>query len=125
MKRFLAFTIVSKKGKTSITEVECELISALEDPSVMWLNPGEYRARILKPDSFHQKVEKEVDGKKVFVMVPDVWCWHSFYDTLEQAKEVAAKLIRNEFAFQERKYRIDFTEEDVQKAIAAIDVVKL
>lgn len=121
------FTIQSKKGKTAIMEVECEIIQAIEDPSVLWsLNPGEYRARILAPESTFQKVkQKDEAGKEVFVMVPDIWCWHALYDSKEEAEAAAVQAIRNGFAFDERKYDKAYTEEDVQAAIAAIEVVAL
>jgi len=120
------FTLHAKKGKSYIMEVECELIRPIEDPSILWsLNPGEYKARILAPDTFHQRVEKVVDGKKEVAMVPDVWCWHAFCDTLEEAKEKAALLVRQSFAFDERKYGKTYTEEEVLAAIAVIEVVML
>lgn len=121
------FVLQSKKGVSAIMEVECEIIQALEDPSILWaLKPGEYRARILAPESFHQKVEKTVDGKKVSVMVPDIWCSHAFYDTLESAKETCFKLIRSEMIdFAIRKHRQPATEEEVQAAIDAVEVVML
>lgn len=119
------FTIQSKKGKTAIMEVECEIVRPMEDSSVMWLNPGEYKARILAPTSFHQKIEKSVDGKKEFVLVPDVWCWHAFHDSLDEAKEKAIQSIRNSFVWNEKKYHTPYTEEEVQKAIDEIEVVML
>jgi len=121
------FTIHSKKGKTTIMEVECEIILALEDPSVLWaLKPGEYRARILAPESFHQKVEKVVDGKKEFVMVPDIWCWHALYESVEEARGVCESFIRSEMVdFAMRKHRTPATEEEVQAAINAVEVVML
>lgn len=121
------FTIHSKKGKTAIMEVECEIILALEDPSVLWsLKPGEYRARILAPASFHQKVERVVDGKKESVMVPDIWCSHAFYESIEEARSVCERFIRSEMVdFALRKHRAPATEEEVQAAISAVEVVML
>ncbi len=119
------FTIQSKKGKTVVTEVEVEIIRPMEDPSVMWLNPGEYKARILAPESFHQRVEKDVNGKKEFVLVPDVWCWHAFYDDKGAALSAANKLIEQEFAFNQRKYGQEYTDVDLAAAFLAIEVVTL
>ena len=119
------FTIQCKKGSTSIMEVEIEVIKPLEDPSVMWLQSGEYRARVLLPKSFHQKIERTVDGKKETVTVPDVWCWHAFYDSLEAAQAQAKYLTTHSFEFDLRKYGTTFTQEDVDAALSSIDVVML
>ena len=93
MKKFI---IQSKKGITSIMEVEIELVKPIEDPSVLWLKSGEYRAHVLLPTSLHQKVEKTVDGKKETTMVPDVWCWHAFYATEEAARAEAELDLKRE-----------------------------
>jgi len=119
------FIIQSKKGKTSIIEVEVEIISSLEDPSVLWLKAGEWRARILQPTSFHQRIEKVVDGKKEVVMQPDVWCWHSFSDSIEEAQRKAEDLIVQSFEFDLRKYGKSFTDEDVATAKLTIEIVSL
>lgn len=120
------FVVYSRKGPTSILEVEVELITALEDPSIMWaLQPGEFRARILKPILFHQKIEKEVEGKKEVTLVPDVWYSHSFYETLEDAHAAAAKLARSSFEFELRKYGKAYTEEDIQAEVSTIKIVML
>lgn len=119
------FVIHSRKGTTSIMEVECELVQAIEDPSIMWLPAGEYRARVLEPAALHQKIEKLVDGKKVVTLVPDVWCSHSFYSSLEEAKVQGERLVRHGFEFALRKHGTAFTEEDVQSALAAMKVVML
>jgi hypothetical protein len=120
------FTIQSKKGKTVIMEVECKVITPMEDPSVLWaLKPGEYRARILAPECFHQRVETDVNGKKEFVLVPDVWCWHALYDDKGQALAAANKLIEQEFEFNKRKYDKEYTDADLAAAFLAIEVVML
>lgn len=120
------FVLQSKKGKSSIVEVECEIVQPVEDPSVLWLQPGEYRARILAPASFHQRIEKVVDGKKEPTMVPDIWYSHSFYETLEAAQAECVRLIRSEMVdFAVRKHREPASEDEVQAAIAAVEVVML
>jgi hypothetical protein len=119
------FTIQCKKGTTSIMEVEVEIIKPLEDASVMWLKPGEYRARILLPKSFHQKIERSVDGKKETVTVPDVWCWHAFYDSLEDAQIQAEYLTTYSFEFDFRKYGTAFTQENISAALSAINVIRI
>ncbi len=121
------FTIQSKKGKTIVMEVECEIIQPIEDPSVMWaLKPSEYRARITAPESLYQKVKKKDEtGKEVFVMVPDVWCWHALYDDKGQALSAANKLIEQEYEFNKRKYGQEYTDTDLAAAFLAIEVVTL
>lgn len=111
------FVIQSKKGKTSITEVEVEIIQPLEDPSVMQLPSEEYRARILAPQTFYQCIEK--------VLIPDVWYSHAFCDGLVDAWKKTEELIRQEFEFNKRKYGKEFTEEEVQAATNAVEVVML
>lgn len=108
------FVIHSGRDKTSIMEVECQMITAIEDPSVMWIPKGEYRARILKPNTFTEK-----DGRSL------VWYSIAFYDTLEVAKEASATLVRSSFEFELNKHSISYTEEQVQTAIDAVDVAML
>jgi hypothetical protein len=119
------FTIQSRKDKTSIFEVEVEILTAMDDSAVLWLKPGEYRARVLKPTIFHQKVEKTVEGKKETTLVPDVWCWHAFYETEDEARAQAAKWIQDDVDFAIRKHREPPTPEQVQASIDAIEVVRL
>jgi hypothetical protein len=119
------FAIESKKNKTTIFEVEIVILTAMDDPSIAWRKPEEYKASILKPTTFHQKMEKIVDGKKETVLVPDVWCWHSFFESLEEARIKAVDLIMNEFKFNLRKYGKSYTELDVAQAVNAIEVVLL
>lgn len=120
------FYINSKRGATSIMEVEIQLVTPLEDCSVLWLQPGEYKARITEPQSLLLKVEKVVEGKKEVSFVPDVFCWHAFYETVEDAREVVAKNIRFEMqTFAESKHREVATDEEVGSAIAAVQVEML
>lgn len=120
------FTIQSKKGSYSIVEVEVELVRPMEDPSVMWLGSGEYKARVLAPEMFHQRIEKVVEGKKEFVLVPDVWCWHAFYESAEIAREQCVEWIRSEMVdFAIRKHRTPATEEEIQQAIQSIEMIPL
>ena len=116
------FTIRVVKGEVSIVECELEMLSGVGEPG---LQPGEWKARILKPDTFHMKRERVVDGKKEVYYEPDVWCWHAFHDTEEEARTAAAKLIEHEFAFNLRKYGTAYTEADVATATAAVALVSL
>lgn len=120
------FTIRSVKDVTTIYELDVVTITGVEDPSVMWLNPGEYKVRVLKPESFHMKVEKkDAEGKRVTVLEPDVWCWHSVYDDYYQALSFAVKIIESDFEFKKRKYGKDYTNADVAAAMWDIKLEKL
>lgn len=116
------FVIQSKKGATSIIEVEIEVLPSMCEPG---LKPGEWRARILRPTIFHMKQEKIVDGKKEVVLEPDAWCWHAFYEDKVQALTAANKLIEQEFEFNKRKYGKEYTDTDLAAAFLAIEVVML
>lgn len=52
------FVFHHKKGIPAIVEVELEKLTQADDPSVGWLRPGEYKARILRPTSYHMKIEE-------------------------------------------------------------------
>jgi hypothetical protein len=119
------FVVQSKKGKTVITEVECELVTPMEDPSIMWIPNWEYMAKILKPTSFHMKFEKQVEGKKEIVLVPDVWYSHAFFNSLVDATKYAERIIKESFEFEARKYGKEFSVIDVLAAIKEIEVVLL
>ena len=119
------FVIQSKSGQFSIQEVDVEVISTTEDPSVAWLPAGEFKARIMRPTSFHMKVERLVNNKREMVDVPEVWYSFAFLNSLEEAKATCAELIREEFDFKKRKHKIDFTEQDVADAQAKMQVALL
>lgn len=119
------FIVQSKKGSTSIIEVEVELVTPVEDPSVMWLPPGEYKARIMEPKSLYIKVDTMVDGKKETIMVPDMWFSHAFYDSYAAALQAAQTLIEQEYQFNLRKYGKVFTDVDLASAFMAIQLVRL
>lgn len=119
------YTIHSRKDKTVIMEVECEIVSASEDPAVMWLLPGEYKAKVIAPTSFHQNVEKVIDGKKVTISTPVSWYSHAFYDTLSDAKAAFAMQITEGFATNLRKHGVKYTDNEVQILIDTVEVVLL
>lgn len=97
------FTIISRKGVTSIQEVEIQLLSSIEDPSVMWMNPGEYKAKVLKPESLY---EKQNDGS----LTPPIWCWFAFFDTEAEARAQAELDLKKELERAARKSHIEFDE---------------
>lgn len=108
------FIIQSGRGKTSVMEVECEIITAVEDPSVLWLEPGEYRARVVAPATL-----KEKDGKA------PIWYSYNFSDDLASARKKCESFVRGEFEFNLRKYGTEFTEEEVQKVLSEVETVML
>lgn len=119
------FVIQTKSNKATIFEVEIEMITGAEDIEVAMLPPGEYKARIVKPAHFLEKIEKVINGKREFVTVPPVWYHIGFYDTLESAQQVCADLVKKEFEFQLRKHGTSFTQEDIQAAIGNIQIKML
>lgn len=115
------FVIYSRKGKTTVYEVECEKILPMEDPSIMWAPQGEYRARIFRPETLFEP--DLVDGTK---MVPPVWCDHAFYETSAAALAVARKWVRHELVdYQIQKKREPKSEDEVRLAEDAISIVIL
>lgn len=113
------FIILHSKDKgTSITEVEVEMISSVEDPSVMWLPKGEYKARVLEPASLYEKTPQ---GS----LVAPVWHSHAFYETAQHAWTVAEEQIRAGFERELRKFGIAYTEQQVQEKLSQIREVKL
>jgi hypothetical protein len=108
------FSIYSRRGKTTIYEVECEKITPMQDPSVLWLPQGEYRARVLAPAIFHEPVGT---GPEV---APPIYHSHAFLATVEEAMaqvEVWARI--------PPKRATPKTEEEIQAALAAVEVVML
>jgi hypothetical protein len=109
----------TREGKMIITEVEIELVKAVEDPSVMWLPKGEYRARVMKPESLHEKQE---DGS----LQAPIWYSHIFYETSEEVWEYIEKSIREGFERDLRHHKITaYTEEEVQQKLSEIEEVVL
>lgn len=95
------FAIISRKGVTTLQEVEIEIVSALEDPSVMWLGKGEYKAHIMLPVSLHEKQE---DGS----LKPPVWFSHAFFHSEEEARKQAEHDIQKEMERVARKSHTQF-----------------
>jgi len=119
------FTVKSVKGEVIIYELEVRIVRSMDKEFLINLNPGEYQAFILKPESFHMKRERMVEGKKEVYHEPDVWCWHALNDTYEEALVYAGKLVEQEFAFNLRKYGKQYTDVDVAAALMSIKLQKL
>jgi hypothetical protein len=116
MKKFVVHT--PRGSKSSIMEVELELITATEDPSIQWLPEGEYRARVLAPASLS---EKQDDGS----LQAPVWHSYMFYWNVTQAWVYAEKMIRTEMKRDMEKHHIEYTEDDVKARLAEIKEVLL
>jgi hypothetical protein len=88
-------------GPPTILEVECELLSAVESPAM--LPKGEYMARVLKPEFLYEEVRVLKDGVLKDVIMPPVYCSHSLYWTVHQARAAANAMVRGEIEFTIRK----------------------
>lgn len=110
----------------TVVEVEGEVVSAIEDPSVMWLPEGEFRFRILKPESLSEFQEvKQSDGSKKKVMVSPIYHSHAVYPDLSHARFVAESLVVQAFEFNKRKYGTEFTEEEIAQKCSEITEIFL
>ena len=105
-----------------IVEVEGEMITGLEDPSVMWLPEGEYKFRIMKPDALYE--QKEAPGAKEKTMVPPIYYSHALF-TIHEARAAADRLVIQSFEFAKRKTKVDYTHEQVAARRAEIQEVML
>lgn len=122
MKKYIVFTraLPGCCNKTSdapsVVEVEGEIVSALEDPSVMFLPEGEFKFRISKPSFLHEMQEvKQADGTKKKTSVFPVYYSHAIYWTAIQARSVAEKMIREGLDFEVRKGRMtSYTDEELR-----------
>lgn len=131
MRKFVIYTraipgCCRPTGTISIVEVECEMLTAMQDPSVMWGPPGEYRVRILKPEFLHE-TQKVLNGNvEEKITVPSIYYNHALYESVEAAVAPARSEILAEFEFQVRKNkRSSFTTEEVEAKCAEINVVLL
>lgn len=107
----------------SILEVEAEKVTPMQDPSVMWMPSGEFKARILKPEFLYETQEIfKGSGVREKATVPSIYYSHSLYETKEAALEAATKLIVGGFQFEIRKGKRDsFSQEEVQARVAQIE----
>lgn len=111
----------------TLVEVEGELISPMEDPSVMWLKEGEFRFRILLPEVLYEPQEaKQADGSKKKIMVPTVYHSHAIYHTLAEAQAAARAMIKSGLDFEIRKGRLaSYTEEELEAKCAEVQTMML
>jgi len=133
MRKFIVYTRPLPAGccqistdAPAIVEVEGEMITQLEDPSVGWLPEKAFRFRITKPDFLYEPQEiKKADGSREKVMVPPVYHSHAVYYNIYQAQVAAERVVREGFAFAKRKTGAEFTEEDVRAKFSEIQEVLL
>lgn len=114
--------ISSGKHKTtapSIMQVHIELVQGVDDPSVMWMTNGEYKAYILSPYFLYELREGSTEK------VAPIYYSFNFYETASQARLIAEKIVRSEFEFNLRKYETEFTEEDIQAKFKEIQEILL
>lgn len=124
MRKFIVHTrpLPGHKGGPFVMEVEGEMITSMEEPSVMWMPEGEFYFRILKPESLYEPQEvKQDDGSKKKVMVPPVYHSHAIYWNENQAAVHAERILRSELEFEIRKGRLEsYTEEELKAKYAEI-----
>ena len=114
-----SFVIHVSKAETLIVEVEYEKISAMEDPSVMWLPSSEFRAKIMKPSLL---LDKQKDG----TLLAPVYYSHAFFDSAEQAKVAAEKGLHEGLERKCRKAHCEPpTIEEIENEISKIKIVML
>jgi DNA/RNA endonuclease G (NUC1) len=132
MRKFIVHTRAipgcCKTGEVpAIVEVEGELVTAVEDSSIMWLPKGEFKFKVTSPQFLLEMQETKLsDGTKKKVAIPSVYYSHAVYETITQAKSVAEGMIRNSLEFEIRKGRLtSFSEEELKAKCAEIQEVML
>lgn len=120
------FVIRSTKGSTSIVEVECEVMPKFYSYS---LKEDQWMAKITTPTFLY---EKDFNNK----LVPPVWCWWAFYDSVEDCLDYLKISFRESTVRQHQKRSrlfdtiyVPFTEEELDKfvagALSTVQVVML
>ena len=98
-----------KTGAPSIVEVECEVFIPFLAKN------GEYAARVLKPEWLWEPTRILKDGVLVDETLPQTYCGHAFYDTIELARAAAKQQVKGGLDFEVRKGKIpSYTEEDLK-----------
>lgn len=125
------FVIRYSKQDTLIMEVEVEKIPAIEDLSVMFLKPGEWKGKILKPESLYEKSNLPQGN-----LIPPISCWWAFHDDVESAKETLRQSCKSGFWKRKAveaaragldKFEIDEVEMELEaeKALGEVKVIYL
>lgn len=81
------FVVQSVKGITSIVEVEYEVMPKFYNYA---LKEGEWMGKISAPTFLYEKDHNNN-------LVPPIWCWWAFYDSVEVAMEYLSKSFRESF----------------------------
>lgn len=116
------FVIYSSRGKTSIIEVECEIIPIM-DHYFAGLKDDEWVAKISKPESL---LERSIDKK----IIQPVWCWWAFYNSVEEClsslrESTKESLLRSKRKSKDPELVIDVTEEELDVVMSSIKKVFL
>ncbi len=115
-----------KRGDpASVIEIEGEIITAMEDPSIHFLKPGEFKLRVLRPEFLYEETRVLKEGYLVDAILPPIYYNHSFYASEAEAAHEAEGGIRNEFERNFRKKEVSFTEEDVAAKVASVKILSL
>jgi hypothetical protein len=85
----IKYIVNCSKEVISVMEVEGQMVSALDNPSVMWLPKGEYFFKVTSPTSI---LEKRVVGKETKYF-PVIWHSHNFSDSGAEAELKAQKVL--------------------------------
>jgi hypothetical protein len=111
----------------TILEVEGELVTSLEDPSVTWMPTGEFMFRITKPEFLYESKETKLeDGSKKKIMVPTVYHSHAVYHELAEAQASVKRMIKSGLDFEIRKGRLaSYTEEELAAKCAEVQILEL
>lgn len=107
-----------KTGAPSIVEVDCEVFIPFLAKN------GEYAARVLKPEWLWEPTRVLKDGTLVDETLPQTYCSHALYDTLELARAAAKQQVKGGLDFEVRKGKIpSYTEEDLKTRCELIQEV--
>jgi len=118
MKKFIIHTraIPGRPKEESpfyLVEVEGEIITALEDPSVMLLPNREFRFKIMEPKFLHDSYG------------PAIYYSHSIYHTVEEARSVAESMVLSSFEFELRKHGTEINYVEVLEKCKKIEEIPL
>lgn len=109
-----------KTGVPSVIEVECEVFTPILAP------PGEFAARIFKPEWLWEPTRTLVDGVLVDVNMPPVYASHSIFQHEEAALQTAWRQVRGGLDFEVRKGKIpSYSEEDFKERCSLIQKIYL
>lgn len=122
MKKYIVYTraipgcCTKNSDAPAIVEVEGEIVSVLEDPSVMFLPKGEFKFKISRPSFLHEMQEiKQADGSRKKINVSPVYYSHATYSTAIQARSVAERMVQEGLDFEVRKGHLaSYTDEELK-----------